>query len=168
MMFRIAACIFIIALLSVCSAHSQNLGKGQVSASSADKLDGVYEFVSESTILTKPRNTTYKRTSSEWVGVWQFQNGHYTRVLMKRRRDNFFNPKKLDDLGFESFAGSYKIEGENVLLKQSYALNPLNVDGSVLMAYRIDGDTLTLIQTLHPYIEDLREGTITTVLRRLK
>jgi hypothetical protein len=165
-MFRIASCIFIIALLSVCSAYSQNLAKGQVRVSSSDSLDGVYEFVSESTVLTKPRNTTYKRTSSEWAGVWQFQNGHYTRVLMKRRRDKFFNHKKLDDLGFESFAGSYKIEGESVLLKQSYALNPLNVDGFVLMAYRIDGNTLTLVQTLHPYLEDLREGTIITVLRR--
>jgi len=148
--------------------RSQSLSKEQVSVRSPEKLDGVYEFVSESTVLTKPTKSAYKRMLPEWAGVWQFQNGYYTRVLMKRRRDNFFDPKKLDDLGFESFAGPYEIVRESVLLKQPYAFHPFNVGGSALLAYRLDGDILTLSQTLHPYIEDPREGTVTIVLRRIK
>ena len=167
-MFRIAVCTFIIALLSACLVHSKNPAEGQESVSSPSRLDGVYEFVSESTVLTKPKKTAYKRMSPEWAGIWQFQNGYYSRVMMKRRRENFFEPKKFEDLGFESFAGSYEIKEGSVWLRQPYAFNPLNVDRSALMTYRIDGDTLVLIEKLHPYIEDLREGTVTTVLRRVK
>lgn len=166
-MFRSTMFALVVSLMFGCSVHSKNFAESQGSVASHGKLDGVYEFVSESTVLTKPRKTAYESTSSEWGGIWQFQNGYYTRVLMKRRRDNFFS-KKLEDLGFESFAGSYEIEGKNVRLIQKYAIHPFDVDRSALMEYRIDGDTLTLIQTLHPYLEDPREGTITTVLRRLK
>jgi hypothetical protein len=167
-MLRIAICALTIALLSACSVHSQNVAKGRVSVNGSGKLDGVYEFVSESTVLTEPRKTAYKRTSPEWAGVWQFQNGYYTRVLMKRSRVNFFDYKNLDDLGFESFAGPYEINGDSVLLKQTYAFNPLYVDGFAPMTYRVDGDTLTLLEKLHSHVEDLREGTVTTVLRRVK
>jgi hypothetical protein len=166
-MFRVLNYTFIIALLSCCSWHSQSLSKERLSVIRPEKLDGVYEFVSESTILTKPTKSAYKRMPPEWGGVWQFQNGYYTRMLMKRSRDRFFDSKKLDDLGFESFAGTYEIDGKNILFKQTYAFNPLNVGGSALLAYRLDGDILTLTQTLHPYIEDLREGTVTIVLRRI-
>ena len=86
---------------------------------------------------------------------------------MKRRRDTFFSGK-VEDLGFESFAGRYEIEGTSVRLIQDYAIHPFAVDRSALKEYRIDGDTLTLIEKLQPYLEDPREGTITTILRRVK
>lgn len=167
-MSRLTVCALLMSLTFGCSAQSKNFAENQVSAVSLGKLDGVYEFVSESEILAEPKKTSYKRTSTEWGGIWQFQNGYFTRVLMKRRRDAFFNPQKLEDFGFESSAGRYEIEGGSVRLVQSYTFNPLNVERSVLIDYHFDGDTLVLTQTLQPYIEDLRKGTITTVLRRLK
>lgn len=167
-MLRIATCTFIIALLSACSAHSQNLAEGRVSINGSGKLDGVYEFVSESTVLTEPRKAAYQRSSPEWTGIWQFQNGYYTRILMKGRRDTFFDSKGFEDLGFESFAGPYEVEGGSVRLIQKYAIHPFAVDRSALMKYQINGETLTLTETLHPYLEDPREGTVTTVLRRVK
>jgi hypothetical protein len=87
--------------------------------------------------------------------------------MMKRNRDRFFS-LKIEDLGFESSAGPYEIEGKSLRLIKKYAIHPFEIDRSVLVEYRIDGDTLTLVQTLRPYLEDLREGTITTVLRRVK
>jgi len=167
-MFRIALSMLIVALPPTYLAYNQNISKGSVSSTSSIRLDGVYEFVSESTVLTKPKKIYYQRKFPQWSGVWAFQNGYYTRVLMNERRESFYHPKKIDDLGFESFAGPYEIEGERVWLRQPYALNPFNVGRSVLMSYRINKDTLTLIENLHPYLEDLREGTITTVLRRVK
>jgi hypothetical protein len=167
-MYRTITSIFIIALLSACSANSQKLAEVQANVSSPERLDGVYEFVSESIILTQPKKSTSERTSSEWAGIWQFHNGYYTRVMMKRRRDRFFQYNSLDNLGFESSAGPYEIGGESVLLSQPLAFIPLQVDRHVRLTYRIDGDTLTLIENLQPYVEDIREGTITTVLRRLK
>jgi len=151
-----------------CFTQSKHFVKDQVSTRGSDKLDGVYEFVSESVVLTEPKKTAYKRTSSELGGIWQFQNGYFTRVLMKRRRDTFFDPQKLEDFGFESSAGPYEIEGMSIRLIQAYAFHPFDVDRSMLMDYRFDGNTLVLTQTLQPYVEDLRRGTITTILRRLR
>lgn len=167
-MLRIGIFIFAVVLISSLTMERRNIANERVAPSTSSTLDGVYEFVSESTVLTAPKRSVQERISAQWSGVWQFQSGHYTQVLMKRRRDNFFNSKTLGDLGFESSAGSYEIQEENILLRRRYSFNPLNVDGFVLMAYRTDGNTLTLTQTLHPYVEDLREGTITTVLRRVK
>jgi hypothetical protein len=148
--------------------RGKSLVEGQVNTDSRHRLDGVYEFVSETTTLTKPRKASYKRMSPEWTGIWQFQNGSYTCVLMKGRRDEFFNRKKLEDVGFESFAGPYELEGERLRLMRKYTFHPWDVGRSKVVNYRVDGDTLTLIEALHPYVEDLREGTITTILRRVK
>jgi len=152
----------------VCFAQSKSFVEDQVGARGAYKLDGVYEFVSESVVLTEPEKTSYKRTSPEWGGIWQFQNGHFTSVLMKGRRDNFFSPKKREDLGFESSAGPYEIRGKTIRLIQTYTFHPFEVDRSIHLDYQFVGNTLALTQTLQPYVEDLRKGAITTVLRRLK
>jgi hypothetical protein len=168
-MFRIIAWAFLVGaalLMPVKPDGTLVVERARIPAS--DKLDGVYEFVSELTVLTAPRKATQERRSSEWAGIWQLQDGHYTRVLMKRRRDRFFEPKKLDDLGFESFAGPYEIKGDSISLTQDYAFNPFTIGRSALFRYRSEGDTLTLIERLHPYMEDLREGTITIVLRKVK
>jgi hypothetical protein len=167
-MYRLIALVLLVSLTLGCSAESKHYTGGQIPTSSTGKLDGVYEFVSESVVLTQPKQDAYERTSSEWRGLWQFQNGFFTRVLMKRRRDAFFDPQKREDFGFESSAGPYESEGRGIRLVQSYTFHPFDVGRSVLMDYHFDGDRLILAQTLQPYLEDLRKGTITTVLRRLK
>jgi hypothetical protein len=164
-MFRILGCILAMATLSGCLVHSKTVVEGQPAATPS-KLDGVYELVSESTELTKPRKASYAALSSDWAGRWQFQNGYYSRIMMKRRRNTFFSGK-VEDLGFESFGGRYEIEGANIRLIQDYAVHPFAVGRSALKTYRIDGDTLTLIEKLQPYLEDPTEGTVTTVLRRV-
>ncbi|QQS48894.1 MAG: hypothetical protein IPM66_09840 [Acidobacteriota bacterium] len=165
-MYRLATFALVAGLMFSCSAQSKNFAEGQGRVASSNKLDGVYEFVSESTVLTEPKNAAYNRAEPEWRGMWQFQNGYFTRILMKRRRDSFFDPQKREDFGFESFAGRYKMEGGKVRLVQDLAFHPFDVDRSALLEYRFDGDELIFTQTLQPYVEDLRNGTITTVLRR--
>ena len=167
-MFHVIIYSLIISFISSSCFDWNNTTRGQRSVESMDKLIGVYDFVSETTVLSKPRKSVLKRISPEWTGIWQFQDGYYTRVIMKGRRDTFFDSKKFEDLGFESFAGPYEFEGAGVRLIQKYAINPFSVDRSALMDFQIDGDTVTLIQTLRPYLEDPREGTITIVLRRVK
>ena len=167
-MLRPTVLASLVTLMFVCFAQSKSFVEDNVSARDTDKLDGVYEFVSESVVLTEPKKTSYKRASPEWGGIWQFQKGYFTSVLMKGRRDNFFDPKKLEDFGFESSTGPYEIQGKSISLIQTYTFHPFEVDRSILVDYRFKGNTLILTQTLQPYVEDLRKGTITTVLRRLK
>ena len=167
-MRRIVAVSFIVLIALTCLSTWRNFAEKKASNNIPDKLDGVYEFVSESTVLTKPRKTSQKRSKLEWGGVWQFHSGYYTQILMKRKRESFFNPQKLVDFGFESFSGTYKIEEGRVVLKQEYAFNPYNVGGTIQLKYRIEGDRLTLTQSLYPHVENLSEGETTTILHRLK
>ncbi len=167
-MIRITGYTLMIVTLIACFIQGKKTTEGSASANSPANVDGVYEFVSEITVLRKPRDITYKRTSPEWVGIWQLQNGYYSRVLMKGSRNDFVDPKKFESLGFESFAGPYELKTGSIMLIKKYALNPFEIDRSSLMRYQIDSDTLTLTEKLYPYLEDSREGTITTVLRRLK
>lgn len=131
-------------------------------------LEGVYEFISETTELIKPTKVTYERSAPEWVGLWQFQKGYYTRVIMEKDKSNFFKSKKIEDLGFESFAGKCVIEGNMIRLEQDYALHPFAIDRSAKFGFRKEKENLILTQKLVPYMENLNEGTITILLRKVK
>ena len=165
-MIRIAVCIFVITTLLGCVVRSKTIDNQQTTVT-PNAFDGVYELVSETTELTKPRKSSHTALSSDWAGIWQFQNGYYSRMMMKRKRDAFFSGK-VEDLGFQSFGGRYEIEGTSVRLIQDFAIHPFAVGRSALKTYRMDGDTLTLIERLQPYLEDSREGSVTTVLHRIK
>lgn len=165
-MFRVLSFVLAIALLSFFVFRQNYSVRGQTSM--ITPVDGVYEFISELRSINSPRKSSSLRTSTDWLGRWQLQNGYYTRVLMKRQRTRFFDPKKLDDLGFESLTGSYEVRGDTILFSQECAFNPLDVGGTSLVTYTIDGDELTLIEKLHPRVESMIEGTVTTTLRRVK
>lgn len=114
-MNRLAGQALIVVALTACFMQG-NKPAGGASTDDPAKLDGVYEFVSETTVLVKPKEVVNKRAAPEWVGLWQLRNGHYSRVLMKSRRDEFFDPKNFADLGFESFAGPYELKAGSVML----------------------------------------------------
>jgi hypothetical protein len=135
-MFRLTVLAMVVSLMFGFSTHGNNFAEGYVSSKSPEKLDGVYEFVSESVALVEPKNAASQRTSPEWSGIWQFQNGYFTRILMKRRRDAFFDPKKRDDFGFESSAGRYEIEGRNVRLVRDQAFHKFCERGLPALAGR--------------------------------
>lgn len=158
-------------VLSLTFGHfvqNKNTAPEKESAADCAELEGVYEFISETTVLTKPDKITGERTQSDWNGIWQFQKCYYTRVMMKKWRGGFFDRQNVENLGFESFAGPYKTKGNRVQLIQTYALHPFDVERSTIMEYQVNGSTLTLTQTLTPYLENPSQGTVTIVLRRLK
>jgi len=142
--------------------------KSKISPAKAQVLEGVYEFVSETTILTKPKPLIERRLASEWSGFWLFQNGHFSQTLMKKRRSYSLFPPTQHELKYESSAGSYSLEGNTVLLTRTLSLHPFGVGRSTTFEYRIEEGTLTLTETMYPYKEDLSEGQRVTVLRRIK
>ncbi|MFL6230981.1 MAG: hypothetical protein ACJ741_19570 [Pyrinomonadaceae bacterium] len=151
----------------ICCLPTHGLAQKQANAIKPDELEGVYEFVSEKVELTKPKKVSGGRAESDWAGIWQFQKGHFTHVMMKRVREQFFDSTKLEDLGFESSAGTYEISGGGtVWLRYDIAFHPFDVGRPVAMRYQHKGDTITLTETLTPHMEDLSGGTITTALRR--
>lgn len=167
-MIRVVTVFSMLMLVLVCPAQSPGPKVEPSKIVITDRLDGVYDFVSESIELTGPTKATYKRESPQWKGLWQFHNGFFTCVVMNGRRSLTLGRKGIPELGFESFAGTYDLDGDSIQLEESLAINPLDVGRYRVMSYRIDGDTVILSETLYPHVEDLRDGVITTVLRRLK
>jgi hypothetical protein len=153
----------------MCTCFVQEVSANQKGVSNPGVLDGVYEFVSESVVLTCPEKSETKRTSSEWTGIWQFQNGYFSSTMMKRgQRDITCMSQRPQLFGYESDAGTYRIDGKYVELTRNFTINPLEVGRSMLMEYKINGDTLILVRHLHPYMENIEEGTVTIVLHKVK
>ena len=44
------------------------------------KLDGVYEFVSESSKFTEPTSESEYLDSEHWMGIWIFQDGYFSKA----------------------------------------------------------------------------------------
>ena len=166
-MIRVITVFLMLMLVLVCPAQIPGPKVETSNIVITDRLDGAYDFVSESVELTRPSERTYKRESPQWKGLWQFHNGFFTCVLMKGRRPLTMGRKGIPELGFESFAGTYVLEGDSIRLEQSFAISPLDVGRSRVMSYQVNGDLLILRETLYPHVEDLRDGVITTVLRKL-
>src|SRR5215469_14777570 len=112
-MFYKKACALTFVVLSIFALLGRGANDVYSAVGGQGDIEGVYEVVAETTALTKPTRTTLQRTAPTWSGIWQFQKGRFTSVLMKGRRDRFFD-RKNQDLGFESSAGAYSVDGENV------------------------------------------------------
>jgi hypothetical protein len=154
-------------LVAGCIFSQVVTGFHQTSSKNVKALDGTYELVSQDVNITKPHPESYSLKEPRWKGMWQIQNGYFSSVLMKEVRDNFYECEDRD-LGYESFAGTYELRGKDeILFKQAYSLNPLHKNRFVRMKYSISNDVLKLTQVLHPGIEDLSEGTVTIILKRV-
>lgn len=168
-MFRATAFALAGSLVFACLVQNRNPSQGRTNVVKSDRLEGVYEFVSESTTLTKPEKTILNRTSSEWAGRWHFQGGYFSQTLMRRgERDGICDPQKQDSIGYESFAGTYKIDGNVIELTWEFALSPLVVGRSILLQYHVEGNTLILVEKIHQNVHSIHEGIRTTMLRRVR
>ena len=132
-----------------------------------EKIEGVYEFISEEADLTKPTKEKYTMAPPEWQGIWQIQKGYLSKSLMASRGRKQFDCKERD-FGYETFAGKYTIEGDEIRFIPSYSLNPISLGRTIRMKIEIKNDTLILTQKLTPIIEDTREGTIKITLKKLE
>lgn len=161
-MSRLALSILLLAVLPIYPGHDQHV-------SVPDALEGVYEFVSDTIVATKPKKLTQKVTSPQWVGLWLFKDGYFSQTLMKRERQFWLPrfPRNAQELGYKSAAGAYKIQGKILELIPSLRLSPYYIDQSWLLEYRLEGETLTLLETLHANPHDETEGEHTIVLRRI-
>src|SRR4029079_19093736 len=80
-------------------------------------IDGVYEFVSERSSLTKPEIEDAVTAYPKWRGIWIFTSRYFSITLMEARRGNFFEED--GELGYASFAGKFSIKGNEINLVQS-------------------------------------------------
>lgn len=125
-----------------------------------NELEGVYEFISESEVFTKPREYSRTITSDKWEGHWQFCNGRFYFVMQTKAR-------LTEDYRLGSSVGTYSIKEVGKVVLRPEITQELH-HPQWLVEYRFDGDKLILKRAITPSGYHLSEGTVTTVLRRMK
>lgn len=157
--------VCIVVLLGSCSA-SQKSNMSAIDVPLNQQVDGAYRFVSETTILEKPDKS--KQISSEWAGLWIFHSGYFSRTAMKKNRPWTQSALSDESIGYESSAGTYKIESNSLLLTPEVSLYPFPTEFQRLeFKLKFDGTKLTLTRTILPYMENLSKGKQTIVLERV-
>lgn len=154
-------------MLSMWACRAQT----QANNTSPDRLAGAYEFVSENVVLTEPADAlppanerTSSRTSQDWEGQWLFSDGRFSTIMMKKAR-----PKFPEELGYEATGGSYGVGDTSVSLHNELMLSPLERMPYHDMTFKFEGDTLTLVETFHPFNPHIAYGgTRTIVLKRVR
>lgn len=134
-------------------------------------INGAYRFVSETTTLERPRRVTTYRKPPEWQGLFLFTDGFFTVSLTDNSRSGDWLtkfPKNIKEVGYESFAGKYEIKGTTLTLNSELGLHPFWDSRGRIFNFKIEGENLTLTQTLSPYVEDMRKGKRVIILSKLK
>lgn len=142
-------------------------GAYSLSLNSPD-LDGVYEFVSETLSVVKPKAYVERYTANEWEGLWFFHEGHFSETLMRRKRtpsDAFERGPR--ESGFIGRAGTYSAVGSQLEVTDRQTIYPAAVNRVRTFQYMLKDDTLTLTETLHPSVESTATGQHVVVLRRI-
>jgi hypothetical protein len=128
-------------------------------------IDGIYRFVSETTTLEAPDKKKVERGASDWKGLWIFGKGYFSRTLMKEKRS--FNDLSPEAIGYESDAGTFKIDAGTVILYPEMTLYPIaSYYRPLEFQFSVERSTLILTRTMRPYMEDLSSGRQTIVLER--
>ena len=124
-------------------------------------LEGSYRFTSETIELIKPKSEMHHKQAPEWDGLLFLKDGHFSLSLVNQsRNDDWITrfPSDLDELGYDSLAGSYDFSGSRLRLKVELTLNPFNYGKVFGFNWKLDGDTLQLSEELKPSLDDTRKG----------
>lgn len=133
-------------------------------------IDGVYKLSSETTTLKKPHASTNHRYPPDWVGLYHFQNGYFSVVMMNQaRKTDWFTkfPENVSELGFESFAGTYETARQSLVLKPELALHPFYEHRLRTFDFKVENNNLILTENIRPYPENMSEGQRVIVLHKV-
>jgi hypothetical protein len=168
-------------LVGGCASHTGQKESKQISAvqaQSADNskvkvspVDGVYEFVSRTTTVTAPQQSTEQLTAPEWYGLWVFHDGYFSQTRMKNIRPDWTPsrfPSEPQGLGFDGSSGTYAVKDGTIELKHMVNFYPGRIGAVEDLTYHFDGDMLTLTLDLLPGPESRATGRRVTVLRKIK
>jgi hypothetical protein len=134
-------------------------------------IDGVYRFLSETTSITSPEVVRSTLADSEWKGLWFFQDGFFSKTMMKIDRTEWTPkqfPQDAKGTGFDGTAGTYAIRDNEIVMDDDLSFYPGASYARNIFEYRIDGQRLVLTQTLLPSRESASTGVRVIVLEKLR
>ena len=139
--------------------------------SSAPMLDGIYEFVSDSTNITSPEPRNERIATPQWQGLWIFHSGYFSQTLMKNDRKEWTPAHFPDDarkVGFDGTAGGYSVvDRETIMLRCRLSFYPGRINEDRTLKYQFENDVLTLTEELIPGREYVAAGRRVIVLRKV-
>lgn len=130
-------------------------------------VEGNYEFVSHQIDTTKPTRARVLLSPPEWSGMLQISNGFFTKIQVNTSPSSQSECEKPSGI-YDFSAGKYSIEGDLIILYQTYAIHPYFRGRPVAMNFKFEGDMLILSQVLTPTLEDMREGTSIMTWKRIE
>lgn len=137
----------------------------------ASPIDGIYEFVSRTTTVVAPRQSTELLAAPEWYGIYVFYDGYFSQTRMQNFRADWTPaqfPSNPQGLGFDGSSGTYVIKEGALELKHKVNFYPGRVGAVEDLEYSFDGDILTLTWKMLPSREFGSTGQRVTVLRKIK
>ena len=137
----------------------------------SSNLEGVYEFISETNNVSFPEQKTEKRTSEEWKGFWFFQNGMFSKTMMKIDRPEWTPsrfPPNAQETGFDGASGNYQIDNGQIKIDYHLAFYPGKIFEVESLSYTLEKDVLTLTRNLGRSRENNSEGNQIIVLKKLR
>jgi hypothetical protein len=133
-------------------------------------LDGVYEFVSETTTITSPEQSFTKRDEAEWKGLWMFQKGYFSFTMEKRDRSEW-TPRHFPDsprgVGFDGASGKFINNGNELSLDYKLSFYPGRTPTTSTFQYSISDNKITLTEDLRPGRENAATGQRIIILRKI-
>jgi hypothetical protein len=160
--------VFFIVIIIIASTFGQ---QSMVKQTPSEKIDGVYEFVSEQVDYIKPRKYSAKITTPEWEGLWIFKEGYYSFNSVKpNRNDDWYKqyPISRSEFGYDSAAGTYSIVGDTIMLREHINMDKYMKYRPINYKYVINDKELVLTNHSLPIIERMTEEIVEIRLRRIK
>jgi hypothetical protein len=166
-------------LLSGCTSYSRQPMAKQSSPTQREgpnepedsSIDGVYKFISRTTSLTAPRQSTEKLTDAEWYGIWIFKNGYFSQTRDKVDRTGWLPgrfPDNPDGIGFDGGSGTFSLNGKTIELKYRTSFYPGRTGIVETLEFRLENNLLILTEEMAPHVESSATGQRVTVLQRIK
>ena len=167
-MLKFSISFLILITCFYCFTEKQDKAIGLELTKQEIQIEGAYEFISQITELTKPKQQVINISSPDWKGIWIFHHGYFSQSLMRSGRGFLEFPRTLSEVGYRSFSGEYSFKDNLLQLDSLISLHPLQQQIMFRYKYKLDGEYLVLSERLTPHVEDLSDGYSTITLRKLK
>lgn len=130
-----------------------------------DEITGAWKFISMEINLSKPKAERTEYLAPEWFGQWLFVDGYFSQFLEKTGRCG--SACEEPEFEFEAFAGGYSFTDNKLILRTSNSANVFGIHRPSRFRVRITGEQMRLEGELTPIVEDMSEGTVIILLKRM-
>ena len=158
-------------LMSRSNSNSASKDRFNNKPSTISSVDGVYEFVSRTTTVEEPGNSSERLSAPEWFGLWIFHDGYFSQTRMMNIRADWTPahfPSDPRGLGFDGSSGTYSLKDDIIELKHMVNFYPGAIGAIEDVKYHLERETLTLTLDLIPGPESRAKGQRVIVLKRIK